>query len=89
MKFTYLILLLILALFQGCYSYQKINFDTNELLTQKKVKIELKNAKKLKGIVVDTKNDSIYIQKKEQTFKISKTEIEKLKKESFLGQKQL
>ena len=83
MKFNTILISLFFILFQSCYSYKKLDFKSNETHHHEQIKIKLKNSKKIKGLVIKTKNDSIYLQKKQKTIKISQTEIEQIKKREF------
>ena len=73
-------MLSILLLFQSCYSYKAFDLKEYETVKPKKVKIELKDARKLKGKVTEIKKDSIILKSSRKNIIIPISEIKKLKK---------
>tara|TARA_R110001599_G_scaffold319328_1_gene529135 strand:- start:30 stop:362 length:333 start_codon:yes stop_codon:yes gene_type:complete len=76
-------LLSILILFQSCYSYKTFDLNNYETIKPKKVKIELKNAKKYDGKIIEYSINRIVLKNTIKTRIISVSEIEKIKGRKF------
>ena len=76
-------LLSILLLFQSCYSYKAFDLKEYETVKPKKVKIELKDARKLKGKVTEIRKDIIAIKNYREIVEIPISQIEKIEKRKF------
>ena len=76
-------LLSILLLFQSCYSYKTFDLKEYETVKPKKVKIILKDVRKIKGKIIEFTDDKITIEKENQVYEISKSEIVNIKKRKF------
>lgn len=76
-------LLAILILFQSCYTYKTFDIKYYNTLRPKKVKIELLNATKLKGQIIDFNKDTMTVKKINETIKIPVLDIKTIKKREF------
>ena len=76
-------LLSMLLLFQSCYSYKTFDFKDYKKVKPKKVKIELKDSRKLKGKILDYNNNSIVLKTRKEILKISNSSIFKIKGRNF------
>ncbi|MEE9407624.1 MAG: hypothetical protein V3V28_06065 [Polaribacter sp.] len=76
-------ILSILILFQGCYSYKVFDIKEYETITPKKVKIELKDSRKIKGEVIEFKSDRLIIDYLNDRIEIPFLKIIKIKQGKF------
>lgn len=75
--------LVILILFQSCYSYKTFDIKNYPQIKPKKVKIEILDSKIIKGEIINFENEEITLKTISKTKNISISEIKKIKKREF------
>lgn len=78
---------MLLILFQSCYTYKTIDFDSEQNLENKKVKVNLKNSQYMFGKVIKHSDESIMLKNSYTTKEFYFTDIEKAEIKSFSTKK--
>lgn len=82
MKNTIFILSL-LILFQSCYSYKTFDLNDSENLVQEKVKIELKDSRKFKGLITEFKENKLFVENNSEIIVIPVNQVKEIKNRKY------